>query len=73
MKSRYLCLLLLITILVTVGFFNIAYASDNIKWYSYEEGKVLAKVEKKRCFCIFMRIGAFSAEKWPKRLFKMPM
>ena len=62
MKSRYLCLLQLITILVTVGFFNIAYASDNIKWYSYEEGKVLAKVEKKKVFlhfyadwCVFCR------------------
>jgi thioredoxin-related protein len=53
---------LLITILVTVGFFNIAYASNSIKWYSYEEGKVLAKIEKKKVFlhfyadwCVFCR------------------
>ena len=62
MRSRYLCRVLLITILVTVGFFNIAYASNSIKWYSYEEGKVLAKIEKKKVFlhfyadwCVFCR------------------
>ena len=53
MKSKYLCFVLLITMYLTVWFFNIAYASDSIKWYSYEEGKVLAKIEKKKVFLHF--------------------
>ena len=53
MRSKYLCLVLLITMYLTVWFFNIAYASDSIKWHSYEEGKVLAKVEKKKVFLHF--------------------
>ena len=53
MKSKYLCFVLLITMCLTVWFFNIAYASDSIKWYSYEEGKVLAKIEKKKVFLHF--------------------
>ena len=53
MKSKYLCFVLLITMYLTVWFFNIAYASDSIKWYSYEEGKVLAKIEKKNVFLHF--------------------
>ena len=53
MKSKYLCFVLLTTMCLTVWFFNIAYASDSIKWYSYEEGKVLAKIEKKKVFLHF--------------------
>ena len=53
MKSKYLCFVLLITMYLMVWFFNIAYASDSIKWYSYEEGKVLAKIEKKKVFLHF--------------------
>jgi thiol:disulfide interchange protein len=53
MRSKYLCLLLLITMFPAVWFFNIADASEGIKWYSYEEGIVLAKVEKKKVFLHF--------------------
>ena len=53
MRSKYLCLVLLITMLPVVWFSNIADASEDIKWYSYEEGKVLAKVEKKKVFLHF--------------------
>jgi len=53
MKSKYICFVLLITMYLTVWFFNIAYASDSIKWYSYEEGKVLAKIDKKKVFLHF--------------------
>jgi len=38
---------------LAICFFSVVYASDSIKWYSYEEGKVLAKVEKKKVFLHF--------------------
>ena len=53
MRSKYLCLVLLITMFLAVWVFTIADASKGIKWYSYEEGKVLAKVEKKKVFLHF--------------------
>ena len=53
MRSKYLCLVLLITMYPAVWISNIADASEGIKWYSYEEGKVLAKVEKKKVFLHF--------------------
>jgi thioredoxin 1 len=53
MKSKYFCCVLLITLYLTVWFINVASASDSIKWYSYEEGKVLAKTEKKKVFLHF--------------------
>jgi thioredoxin-related protein len=53
MRSKYFCRVSLIILCLVVWFFRIAYASDAIKWYSYEEGKVLAKVEKKKVFLHF--------------------
>jgi thioredoxin-related protein len=53
MKSKYFCRVLLITLYLTVWFVNLASASDSIKWHSYEEGKVLAKIEKKKVFLHF--------------------
>ncbi len=53
MGSKYFCHVLLITLYLTAWFFNVAYASDSVKWYSYEEGKVLAKIEKKKVFLHF--------------------
>ncbi len=53
MRSKYLCLVPLVTMFLAVWVSNIADASEDIKWYSYEEGKVLAKVEKKKVFLHF--------------------
>ena len=53
MKSKYFCRVLLITLYLTVWFVNVASASDSVKWYSYEEGKVVAKIEKKKVFLHF--------------------
>ena len=53
MRLNYICRVLLITLYLTVWFLNVAHASDSIKWYSYEEGKVLAKIEKKKVFLHF--------------------
>ena len=53
MKSKYLCRVLLITLYLTICFFSIADASDSVRWYSYEEGKALGKIEKKKVFLHF--------------------
>ena len=53
MRSKYFCCGLLITLFLTICYFSIVYASDSIKWHSYEEGKVLARVEKKKVFLHF--------------------
>ena len=70
MRSKYLCLVLLITMYLTVWFFNIAYASDSIKWHSYEEGKVLAKVEKKKVFLHFYADWCVFCLKMAKETFR---
>ncbi len=53
MRSMYFCRTLLITLCLTICFFSIADASGKIKWYSYKEGKVLGKIEKKKVFLHF--------------------
>jgi thioredoxin-related protein len=53
MKAKYFCRVLLITLYLTIWFSSVAAASDNIKWYSYKEGKVLGKIEKKKVFLHF--------------------
>ena len=42
-----------VTLCLVICFSGAVYASDGIKWYAYEEGKVLAKVEKKKVFLHF--------------------
>ncbi len=53
MRAKYFCRVLLITLYLIIWFAGVTDASDNIKWYSYKEGKVLAKVEKKKVFLHF--------------------
>lgn len=53
MRSKYFCRVMLITLFLTMWFLNVAYASDNVKWHSYEEGKVLGRAEKKKVFLHF--------------------
>ena len=70
MRSKYLCLVLLLTAYSVVWVFNIAYASDGIKWYSYEEGKVLAKAEKKKVFLHFYADWCVFCRKMAKETFQ---
>ena len=53
MKSRYLCCVLLIILYLTAWSLNVAIASGSLKWHSYDEGKVLARIEKKKVFLHF--------------------
>ena len=53
MRSKYFCRILFVTLCLVICFCGAAYASDSIQWYSYEEGKVLAKIEKKKVFLHF--------------------
>ncbi len=53
MRSKYFYPVLLITLYLAIWFSSVADASDKIKWYSYNEGKVLGKIEKKKVFLHF--------------------
>jgi thioredoxin-related protein len=70
MRSKYFCCGLLITLYLTICFFSIVYASDGIKWHSYEEGKVLARVEKKKVFLHFYADWCVFCAKMNKETFR---
>jgi thioredoxin 1 len=70
MRSKYICCALLITMCLTGWFLNVAYASDSIKWYSYEEGKALAKIEKKKVFLHFYADWCVFCRKMAKETFQ---
>ncbi len=70
MKSKYFCCGWLITLYVTICFFSIVYASDSIKWHSYEEGKVLARAEKKKVFLHFYADWCVFCAKMNKETFR---
>ena len=53
MRSKYCCRILFVTLCLVICFSGAAYASDSVQWYSYEEGKVLARIEKKKVFLHF--------------------
>ena len=53
MRSKYFCCVLSIILYLTAWSFNVADASGSLKWHSYEEGKVLARIEKKNVFLHF--------------------
>jgi len=70
MRPKYICCALLITMCLTGWFLNVAYASDSIKWYSYEEGKALAKIEKKKVFLHFYADWCVFCRKMAKETFQ---
>ena len=70
MKSKYFCRVLLIILYLTVWFVNLASASDSVKWHSYEEGKVLAKIEKKKVFLHFYADWCVFCLKMAKETFR---
>ena len=53
MRAKYFYRILFVTLCLVICFSSAAYASDSVKWYSYEEGKALAKIEKKKVFLHF--------------------
>jgi thioredoxin-related protein len=70
MRSKYLYRVLLIILCLNVWFFNVADASNSIKWYSYEEGKTLAKAEKKKVFLHFYADWCGFCRKMTKETFQ---
>ena len=70
MRSKYFCCVLLISLYVTICFFSIVYASDSIKWHSYKEGKVLARIEKKKVFLHFYADWCGFCRKMAKETFR---
>ena len=70
MKSKYICRVLLITMCLAGWFLNVADASDSIKWHAYEEGKVLAKIEKKKVFLHFYADWCVFCGKMAKETFQ---
>ena len=70
MRSKYIIRVLLVTTCLTGWFLNVADASDSIKWYSYEEGKVLAKIEKKKVFLHFYADWCVFCGKMAKETFQ---
>ena len=53
MRLQYSFSILLVTFCLIICLSGTVHASDSIKWYAYEEGKVLAKIEKKNVFLHF--------------------
>ena len=53
MRLQYSFSILLVTFCLIICLSGTVHASDSIKWYAYEEGKVLAKIEKKKVFLHF--------------------
>ena len=53
MRAKYFYRILFVTLCLVICFSSAGYASDRVKWYSYEEGKALAKIEKKKVFLHF--------------------
>jgi len=47
MRAKYFYRILFVILCLVICFSSAAYASDRVKWYSCEEGKALAKIEKK--------------------------
>ncbi len=53
MKLQVSFNVLIVTFCLVICLSGTVHASDSIKWYAYEEGKVLAKIEKKKVFLHF--------------------
>ena len=70
MRLKYFYCVLLITLYVTICLFSPVYASDSIEWYSYVEGKVLARVEKKKVFLHFYADWCVFCAKMNKETFR---
>jgi thioredoxin-related protein len=70
MRSKYFCCGLLITLFLTICYFSIVHASDGIKWHSYEEGKVLARIEEKKVFLHFYADWCAFCAKMNKETFR---
>ena len=70
MRIKYFCRVLLISLYLTVWFIDVASAVDSIKWHSYEEGKVLAKIEKKKVFLHFYADWCVFCRKMAKETFR---
>ena len=70
MKYKNFSFILLIILYLTVWSFNAVYASGSLKWHSYEEGKVLARIEKKKMFLHFYADWCGFCLKMNKETFK---
>ena len=70
MRAKHFCYVLMFTLIMIVWSFSIADASDSVKWHSYEEGKVLGKVENKKVFLHFFADWCGFCVKMAKETFR---
>ena len=70
MRYNFFRRILLVTLCLVICFCGAAYASDSIKWHSYEEGKVVAKIEKKKVFLHFYADWCVFCQKMAKETFR---
>lgn len=70
MRIRYFHPVILIATYLAISFFSSVNASDSIKWQSYKEGKVLAKIENKKVFMHFYADWCIFCLKMAKETFR---
>lgn len=70
MRVRHFRCVLMIALYIIVWSFSIADASDSVKWHSYEEGKALGKIEKKKVFLHFYADWCGFCAKMAKETFR---
>ena len=70
MRYNFFRRILFVTLCLVICFCGAAYASDYINWHSYEEGKVLAKIEKKKVFLHFYADWCGFCLKMAKKTFR---
>jgi thiol:disulfide interchange protein len=70
MRYNFFRRILLVTLCLVICFCGASYASDSIKWHSYEEGKVVAKIEKKKVFLHFYADWCVFCRKMAKETFR---
>ena len=71
-KQKYICFIILIVLLFCWGLPYGFASSESIKWYAYDEGTVLGKIEKKKIFLHFWAAWCKYCAKMAKDTFKDP-
>ncbi len=72
MNSKKLCSLILIAFCLSIGFFGETTAAEGINWFSYEEGLVVSRAEKKKVFLHFYANWCVYCGKMAKETFQNP-
>jgi len=72
MNSKKLCSVILIAFCLSIGIFGETTAAEGINWFSYEEGLVVSRVEKKKVFLHFYANWCVYCGKMAKETFQNP-